>query len=220
MRIHHARLLIRAARAAQFPRAGQPEFAFIGRSNVGKSRLLNALVGRRGLARISSTPGCTRSIHFFLLNRRLLFVDLPGYGYTRVPKDVQAAWKPLAEAYLTDREPLRLVWVLSDARHAPTEQDRQMVDWLRSAAIPFRVAQTKGDKLSGGERGKSRRRCIETLGLTDQEAPIVTSARSGMGLREMWKEIDTRARERTPAGDGSSDATQRFERRDAASSGG
>lgn len=190
MRVHESRLLIRAARRADFPRAGIPEVAFAGRSNVGKSSLLNALVGQRGLARISSKPGCTRLLHFYLLNRSLIFADLPGYGFARAPEEVRAGWRPLVESYLVGRKPLRLVWLLLDARHGPTDLDTQLLEWLAGEGIPFRAALTKTDKLSGNGRVVSLRRCAEALGpFSGTHAPVPTSARSGRGLPAIWREI-------------------------------
>lgn len=193
MRVTQARLVVKAARKASFPRAGMPEFAFVGRSNVGKSRLLNALVGHRALARISSKPGCTRGVHFFELNRQILFVDLPGYGYTKVSASLQASWKPLVQSYLVAREPLLLVWHLVDSRHPPMQHDIQLAEWLGAEGVPFRVALTKADKLSQGERTRCVNRCREVLGLSeDDPEPLLTSARKKIGIPMIWKEIQTR----------------------------
>ena len=192
MRITEAHRVVRASRKADFPRARLPEFAFVGRSNVGKSSLLNALVGQKTLARISSTPGCTRSIHFFELNRRVLFVDLPGYGYTKVSSSLKESWKPLVQSYLVGREQLRLVWHLVDSRHAPTRRDVQLVEWLQGEHIGFRVVLTKVDKLSQSERTRCMRRCRETLGLAEDEPIVLTSSRKGTGIALLWKEIERR----------------------------
>lgn len=192
MRITEVHRIVRASRKADFPRARLPEFAFVGRSNVGKSSLLNALVGQKTLARISSTPGCTRSIHFFELNRCVLFVDLPGYGYTKVSRSLKESWKPLVQAYLVGREPLRLVWQLVDSRRAPTPRDIQLVEWLQGEQIDFRVVLTKVDKLSQGDRTRCTRRCREVLGLTQDELIVQTSARKGSGIVLLWKEIEKR----------------------------
>jgi GTP-binding protein len=209
MRITEAHRLVRAARKSEFPRARLPEFAFVGRSNVGKSSLLNALVGQRRLARISSTPGCTRGIHFYELNRKILFVDLPGYGYTKVSRSLQAAWRPLVQSYLVGREPLRLVWHLVDSRHAPTAQDVQLVEWLQGEQIPFRVALTKIDKLSQSERARCMRRCREVLGLAEDVPLLLTSARKHTGIAALWKEIDCRI----PDGEASVPASRTVETR-------
>ena len=192
MRITEAQRVVRASRKVDFPRARLPEFAFVGRSNVGKSSLLNALVGQRALARISSTPGCTRSIHFYELNRRVMFVDLPGYGYTKVSSSLKESWRPLVQSYLVGREPLRLVWSLVDSRHPPTPRDVQLVEWLQGEQIGFRVVLTKVDKLSQSERSRCTRRCREVLGLAKDEPVILTSARKGTGIALLWKEIEKR----------------------------
>ncbi len=190
MRITEAHRVVRASRKADFPRARLPEFAFVGRSNVGKSSLLNALVGQKTLARISSTPGCTRSIQFFELNRCVLFVDLPGYGYTKVSSSLKESWKPLVQGYLVGREQLRLVWHLVDSRHAPTPRDVQLVEWLQGEQIGFRVVLTKVDKLSQSERSRCMRRCREVLGLAEDEPIVLTSSRKGTGIALLWKEIE------------------------------
>jgi GTP-binding protein len=126
MRIHSAEFLQSAGRPDQFPDGGRPEVAFAGRSNVGKSSLINRLLGRRGLARTSSTPGRTRTINFYTVNDAFLFADLPGYGYAKVSRALQEEWWVLVEKYLADRRPLRGVVHLTDARHPPTEQDREL----------------------------------------------------------------------------------------------
>ena len=190
MRILDSRLLRRAADRDGFPRAGLPEIAFAGRSNVGKSSLLNALVGRRGLARRSRRPGCTQLVHFYLLNRKLLFADLPGYGYAKVPEAVRRSWGPMVESYLHARPPLRLVWLLVDARHPPTELDAALAKWLRSEDIPFRVALTKADRTRRSHRAAALRACAEALSLEEEGwQPLMTSAREGSGLAAVWKEI-------------------------------
>jgi GTP-binding protein len=205
MRITEASLVVRASRKADFPRTGLPEFAFVGRSNVGKSSLLNALVGHRGLARISSTPGCTRGIHFYLLNRKVLFVDLPGYGYTRVGRSLQESWRPLVQSYLVGREPLRLVWHLVDSRHAPTEQDKQLVEWLGAEQIPFRIVLTKGDKLTQRERARCESRCREVLGLPAGEPLVPTSSKKRTGIPAIWKVIDDTIRGTSPGSNRATD---------------
>jgi GTP-binding protein len=192
MRVRDARLLLSAGARSEFPRGGLPEIAFAGRSNVGKSSLLNALVGRRGLARASRTPGRTQRIHFFELDGKLLFADLPGYGYARAPEVVRASWGPMVRSYLEDREPLRLVWVLLDARHPPTAADAQLVEWLRWRRMPFRVVLTKWDRLSGNQRPGARRTCADRLGLGAGEEPLAASARTRAGIAEMWREMDAR----------------------------
>ncbi|HMU35100.1 MAG TPA: ribosome biogenesis GTP-binding protein YihA/YsxC, partial [Pyrinomonadaceae bacterium] len=129
----------------------RPEIAFLGRSNVGKSSLINSLLTRRGLARTSSSPGRTQSINFFLINDAFYFADLPGYGYAKVSKAMRADWGKMAEDYLRDREQLVLCVHLVDSRHEPTALDKQLNEWLVVNERPFVVAATKTDKLSANE---------------------------------------------------------------------
>jgi GTP-binding protein len=148
LQIKTAEFVTGAARPAQFPKGTFPEIAFVGRSNVGKSSLLNTLTSRKGLAKISSTPGKTRQINFFRINDSINFVDLPGYGYAQVSKEERAAWARLIESYLVNREQLRLVVALSDIRHEPTELDLDLFGWLEEQELPFIVVLTKYDKIS------------------------------------------------------------------------
>jgi GTP-binding protein len=148
LRITSAEFVISAARAAQFPKGPSPEVAFAGRSNVGKSSLLNSLVNRKGLAKTSATPGKTQQINFFRINDRYHFVDLPGYGYAKVSKIEREAWVRLIETYLRTREQLKLVVSLSDIRHEPTALDRDMFAWLDAVGRPFLIVLTKYDKVS------------------------------------------------------------------------
>lgn len=183
----------------QFPTDGAAEVAFAGRSNVGKSSLLNALllgagkraggpgaVSRKALAKTGRTPGRTRAVNFFRVGRRLYFVDLPGYGYAKVSRAEQERWKRLAESYLTGREPLRLVVLIVDIRHGPTALDRQMKDWLDACKQPFRIVASKSDKLKRAERLRSIRSIEASFA-----SPIQFSAVSGEGVPQLWKAIDS-----------------------------
>jgi GTP-binding protein len=189
MKVTVCRFHLSAVRAEDFPRDGFPEIAFMGRSNVGKSSLINRLLGAR-LARTSKTPGRTRAINFFRVNERLYFVDLPGYGYARVPIPVRQEWKGLVEAYLERPGRPDLAVVLVDARHEPTDLDAQLVDWLRARAVPFRVVLTKADKLSGNGRALALKDGGRRLGLEAQELPLPVSAMNGDGLPILWRAID------------------------------
>jgi len=151
LRITSAEFVISAARPNQFPKAPIPEIAFAGRSNVGKSSLLNSIVGRKGLAKTSGTPGKTQQINFFRINDRFHFVDLPGYGYAKVSKTEREAWVRLIESYLRVREQLKLVVALSDIRHEPTALDLDMFQWLHAIGRPFLVVLTKHDKISAAQ---------------------------------------------------------------------
>jgi GTP-binding protein len=165
---------------------GLPEIAFLGRSNVGKSSLLNSLVQRKGLARTSNTPGRTQSINFFLINHAFYFVDLPGYGYAKVSKSMRSDWGKMAEEYLSQRPTLVLSIHLIDARHEPTVLDRQLNAWLVGNGLPFVVAATKADKLSANQLSKQ-------LGLIGKTTPggtvIAYSSVTGRGRDELLNEI-------------------------------
>ncbi|MBX3283657.1 MAG: ribosome biogenesis GTP-binding protein YihA/YsxC [Acidobacteria bacterium] len=164
----------------------RPEIAFLGRSNVGKSSLINSLLGRRGLARTSSSPGRTQSINFFLINGELYFADLPGYGYAKVSKAMRADWGKMAEDYLRDREQLALCVHLVDSRHEPTALDRQLNEWLVANERPFVVAATKADKLSANGLAKS----LKAIKKTFAGAEIIAfSAETGRGRDELWATI-------------------------------
>lgn len=190
MRITSAEFVVSAAAADQFPRDGLPEVAFAGRSNVGKSSLINRLLGRRDLARTSSTPGRTRLINFYRVNGGLYFVDLPGYGYARVPRGMREAWGELVEGYLASREALvGVVWIV-DARHPPMPADREMREFLEGIRRPALVVLTKADKVPPGQRRAMRERAALALGLADPSAPIAFSAVTGEGVRELWAALD------------------------------
>ncbi len=147
MKISTAEFVLGALNLRQLPKDGMKEIAFLGRSNVGKSSLINKLCGRKALARQSSEPGKTRELSYYLINKQFYFVDLPGYGYARLPEQVRSSWGKLIEQYLKTREQLSMVVQLVDSRHEPTELDLMMVGWLDYYNIPFLVAMTKADKL-------------------------------------------------------------------------
>ncbi|RPI07873.1 MAG: YihA family ribosome biogenesis GTP-binding protein [Zetaproteobacteria bacterium] len=189
MRIRTAELLHSAGRADQFPRGGRPEVAFAGRSNVGKSSLINRLLGRRALARTSSTPGRTRTVNFYIVNDACVFVDLPGYGYAKVSRTVQAEWWALVESYLESRGPLRGVVHLTDARHAPTATDRDLQAFLAAVRVPYLHVLTKADKVPRGRRAGALAATREVLGETPP-GPVFFSAETGEGLPDLWRAID------------------------------
>lgn len=166
---------------------GRPEISFLGRSNVGKSSLINSLLSRKGLARTSNTPGRTQSINFFLINEKFYFTDLPGYGYAKVSKTVRQSWGKMAEEYLGERGELMLSVQLIDSRHAPTELDRQLHEWLVFNEKPHIVVATKSDKLSSNKLKKSLSEITETLA---GSKIIPYSALTGKGRDEVWREIE------------------------------
>ncbi|HMG35383.1 MAG TPA: ribosome biogenesis GTP-binding protein YihA/YsxC [Blastocatellia bacterium] len=189
MKTNSAKFVKSATSPEQYPRDDRPEVAFIGRSNVGKSSLINSLLGTRGLARTSSTPGRTQLINFFLINDAFYLVDLPGYGYARVPSAVKREWGPMVEKYLASRPNLVLSVVITDSRHRPTELDLQMIDWLRAKNKPFVIAATKADKLSSNELKASLIRAAEASGRNEI---VAYSAVTRRGVDRIWNEINAR----------------------------
>src|ERR687889_1092052 len=163
MKVFTAEFLKSAFKEDDWPRDEKPEIAFLGRSNVGKSSLINSLLNVKGLARTSSTPGRTQALNFFLINRRFHFVDLPGYGYARVPRDVRESWGQLVTGYLAKREPLVLSIQIVDSRHEPTSLDLQLREWLLAEGKPFLTVATKSDKLSQNESHKNLARARKIL---------------------------------------------------------
>ncbi|MFQ5719355.1 MAG: ribosome biogenesis GTP-binding protein YihA/YsxC [Acidobacteriota bacterium] len=159
---------------------------FCGRSNVGKSSLINALVGQHRLARVSRTPGRTRQINFFSVTRMGTFVDLPGYGYARVPDAVRASWKSLVDGYLAADRPVAILLLLVDARHAPTRQDDQMLRWTENAGLPARVVLTKADAVPRSRLRSTVHSAARTLGLEGTGSlPIPVSSRTGQGIEDL-----------------------------------
>lgn len=189
MKITSAKFVRSATGPEHYPRDGRPEIAFIGRSNVGKSSLINSLLGVRGLARTSSTPGRTQLINFFLINEAFYFVDLPGYGYARAPRDVKKEWWPMVEKYLANRHGLVLSVFITDSRHEPTELDLRMKQWLEAGRKPFIIVATKADKLSGNQLRASLKRASAVL---DTNELVAYSAVTHSGANRIWKEITTR----------------------------
>jgi len=165
---------------------GRPEIAFLGRSNVGKSSLLNSLLQRKSLARTSNTPGRTQCINFFLVNGELFFVDLPGYGYAKVSKSMRTDWGKMAEQYLSEREQLALSIQLVDARHKPTALDTQLHEWLVFNKKPHIIVATKADKLSRNELQKQMKAMANVL---PGSRLMGYSSQTGMGRDELWGEI-------------------------------
>ncbi|OPY12594.1 MAG: putative GTP-binding protein EngB [Syntrophus sp. PtaU1.Bin005] len=170
-----------------YPRESLPEVAFAGRSNVGKSSLINALVQRKRLARTSNTPGRTQLINFFNINDELLFVDLPGYGFARVPEAVKREWGPMVETYLRERDCLKLVVLILDIRRDPSAEDLALKSWLDFYGRRTLFVLTKMDKLSRGESKKRQRAVKELLNL--DAAPILFSAKTGLGRDSVWEAI-------------------------------
>ena len=180
-----------AYKAADFPTDKRPQFAIVGRSNVGKSSLINAVLKRKAVARVSQTPGKTQAIQFYLINEKFHIVDLPGYGYAKVPKPMMASWRQLVNAYLEQSEMLRLMFLLLDARRTPSEQDIQMHEWTAEAAIDDCIVLTKTDKLSNNQLAKSKTSIARDIGV-DPAAMIASSVVTKKGIEEIRREIVTR----------------------------
>jgi len=189
VRARRAEFMISASDAGGFPRPELPELAFAGRSNVGKSSLLNALVGVPGLARTSNTPGRTRLINWFRVEpphgKAVAFVDLPGYGYAKVAKSERAAWQPLVEAYLERRQVLRSVLVLVDARRGGEAEEAELLEYLAGAGIPSQVILTKADKLAKAKRKPAAAAVRRALGLPRD--PLLASVQEPDSLADLWR---------------------------------
>ena len=173
----------------QLPDNQLPEVAIVGRSNVGKSSLINRLANRKNLAKSSSTPGKTRTINFYCFNRSWYLVDLPGYGFAKVSRREKAGWGKMIEKYLSGRKTLRGVILLVDIRHSPSVDDRTMKDWLEHHQIPFMVVATKADKLSRSARQKNLAMIRRELQLPMEQPPLGFSAVSGEGLEELLQAL-------------------------------
>lgn len=199
MKVRTVELERRSRSPGEFPRRPLPEIAFAGRSNVGKSSLINTLLNRKGLVGVSSTPGKTRAIDFFCVNDKLRFVDLPGYGFARVPKEVQERWKILIEAYLREREFLAaVVWIL-DIRREPSELDRMLQHWLQVHAVPFIPVCTKADKLSHSQRTRRGKEIVRRI--DEAGEPLLFSAKTGLGKQALWGRMEAAIERHRTSGD-------------------
>ena len=183
-----SRFLKSATRKDQYPKSPLPKVSFAGRSNVGKSSLLNCLVGRKNLARTSSTPGRTQVINFFNIEDEFIFVDLPGYGYAKVPERIRVHWAPMIEELLVEDEQLKLAVVIVDGRHPPSRLDRWMVDWLAQHQVPIQVVATKIDKVSKNKRSKALATIEEALEI---DGVLFFSAQTGEGKKQLWRIIQS-----------------------------
>lgn len=187
MQVNSAEFIKSAFAEIDWPGDSKPEIAFLGRSNVGKSSLINSLLGVRGLARTSSTPGRTRALNFYLINGKFRFVDLPGYGYARAPKTMKAEWGAAAENYLAKREQLVLSIHIVDSRHGPSKQDLQLHEWLEHQQRPHLIIATKSDKLSNNELRKNIVTIERTLNI---DRVLTYSATTKRGRHEVWSAIE------------------------------
>lgn len=179
-----AEFLLSVHKLAQLPPPDFPEFAFAGRSNVGKSSLMNKLLGRKGYVKVSGRPGKTQGLNYFLVDGNVYLVDLPGYGFAKVSKSMQIGWHQLITNYLETRSSLNCVVVIMDIRHEPKIHDTQLIDWLRQNSIRFLPVYTKADKLSGNQRNKNAALLDAGHSISTGES-IIFSAKTGMGLDKL-----------------------------------
>ncbi len=190
MKITSAEFVTSATKPSQYPPEGSPEIAFAGRSNVGKSSLINVLVNRKRLVKTSSTPGRTQLVNFFDINDSINFVDLPGYGYAKVPASVRKKWGPMIETYLSGRNTLKGVVVILDIRRTPREEEQNLIDWLGHYSIASILVLTKTDKLSKTKLAKQLAVVARTLAL-DAGDLILFSAKSRKGREDVWRAIES-----------------------------
>jgi GTP-binding protein len=188
MKIKSAEFITSAAKPSQYPTVALPEIAFAGRSNVGKSSLINTLVNRKHLVKTSSTPGRTQLINFFDINRRMGFVDLPGYGYAKVPVSVRKKWGPMIETYLSGRETLRGVVVIMDIRRIPRQEELNLLGWLNHYAIAGILVLTKTDKLSKNKQAHQHNLVARALDRPKNDF-ILFSAKTRRGRDALWNAI-------------------------------
>lgn len=189
MKVTQSEFIISAVGPDQYPQDALPEIALAGRSNVGKSSLINRLISRKNLARTSSVPGKTQTLNFYFINTQFYFVDLPGYGYAKVSKTLRQRWGPMIEQYIRGRQELKMVLLIVDLRHAPSADDRAMYEWLVHYGIPRCVVATKADKLSRNQLPKHVKLVKETLKLEKDDPFVSFSSETGQGQEELWEII-------------------------------
>ena len=190
MNVNNVSLECTAVKSSQYPIDGKHEIAFVGRSNVGKSSLINYLVNRKSIARVSSVPGKTRGINFYNVESKLYFVDLPGYGYAKVSKEEQEIWGKMINEYFAQRKELKLLILLTDIRHSPTELDKIMVKWIEDNNLEMIIAATKADKIAKKDFDERILDIKNTLGLTLNQEVIPVSSEKRFGKEVLWDMID------------------------------
>ncbi|OXM15336.1 ribosome biogenesis GTP-binding protein YihA/YsxC [Paenibacillus herberti] len=186
MKIMNAEFIISAVEPHQYPSDALPEIALAGRSNVGKSSLINKLILRKNLARTSSQPGKTQQLNYYRVNEALYFVDFPGYGYAKVSKTEREAWGKMIERYLQNRDELKLVLLIIDIRHDPSKDDILMYQWLKHYDIPLCIVCTKADKIPRSKWDKHKKAVRTTLGADARDLFVLFSSDTGMGREELW----------------------------------
>lgn len=190
MKITNAKFYKSVYKYEDCPRLQQPEVAFSGRSNVGKSSLINRITRQKKLARTSNTPGRTQCLNYFNIDDKFYLVDLPGYGFANVPQKVKDDWAELIDTYLNYRESLIGVVQIIDSRHKPTKDDKMMVEWLRASGLSFLIAATKVDKISNNKKAKQKKLIFKELSLTEEDNFTFFSAQTGAGSREVYQYLE------------------------------
>ena len=190
MKINSVEFVTSAVRRSQYPTSELPEFLLVGRSNVGKSSFINTIINRKNLARISSIPGKTQTLNFYLINGEFYFVDVPGYGFARVSQKLKNKFGLMIEDYLKERSNLKMVFMLIDFRHKPTSDDVLMYDYLKYYNIPVTIIATKSDKVHKNNYDKNMRLLRESLHLSDEDNVILFSAQSRLGKEEVHENIE------------------------------
>ncbi len=190
MKVISSEIVMSAVSPKQYPEDGRPEIALAGRSNVGKSSTINTILNRRKLARVSSSPGKTRTINFYLINEEFYLVDLPGYGYAKVSKNEKATWGKMMETYLSSRKNLYEVVLLVDIRHEPTNDDKMMYDWIKHYGYGSIVVATKSDKISKGAYQKHFKVIREKLGMSPEDKIIPISSLKREGIDKLWASLE------------------------------
>ncbi|MBF0395484.1 MAG: YihA family ribosome biogenesis GTP-binding protein [Desulfobacterales bacterium] len=190
MIIKSAEFVKSAELPSHYPDVELPEVAFIGRSNVGKSSLINTLTNRKNLVKTSKTPGCTRFVNFFIIDKSIIFVDLPGYGYSKAPLSIKKKWEPMIETYITTRKSLKGLFILLDIRREPKEEEKKIIGWLNSLNISYSFAITKADKLSKSKQLLQRDLVAKTLNI-DKTRLVIFSAKSLQGKEDILNVIES-----------------------------
>lgn len=189
MKVTSSEIVISAVSPKQYPDDGKPEFALVGRSNVGKSSVINTMLNRKKLARVSTSPGKTRTINFYIINKEFYLVDLPGYGYAKVSRRERANWGDMIENYLENRKSLYGIILLVDIRHEPTADDKMMYDWIRYYEYETIIIATKSDKISRGNYQKHLKIIRNKLGMLPTEKIIPVSSLKKEGIEELWTSL-------------------------------
>lgn len=190
MKVISSEIVMSAVAPKQYPDDGRPEIALAGRSNVGKSSTINTILNRKKLARVSQSPGKTRTINFYLINQEFYLVDLPGYGYAKVSKSEKATWGKMMETYLSSRPNLQEVVLLVDIRHEPTDDDKMMYDWIKHYGYGTIVVATKSDKISRGQYQKHFKIIRQKLGMSPEDKLIPISSLKREGIEKLWDSIE------------------------------